>query len=77
MDSEKILDTSPSVKGLCKLANLLNYNDPCRQLINNDGTCVGDLLLFLEDNPGACAAIIDWAAINFGSQEMTDENEET
>jgi hypothetical protein len=45
---------------LCKLARALGYKDEFHQLMNSDGSCVGDLIRFLEDNPGAIDAIKEW-----------------
>jgi len=76
MNRSDILDTREDIKGLCKLARELGYKDPFAQLINSDGTCVGDLLCFLEDNPGACEALIAWAAEHHGEEEEEEEEEE-
>lgn len=78
MNKDDIYDTRPTVKGLCKLANQLGYRDPAQQLINSDGSCVGDLLTFFEDNPGAIEAVIEWAADHHGVEddEMEDEEDE-
>ena len=80
---EDIPHTRLTVEGLCKLANKLGYNDPLRQLINRDGSAVGDLLYFLEDNPGAIEALIDWiyeesetAQWEVEPEEEDDEEEE-
>jgi len=45
---------------LCNMARELGSKDPFNQLQNNDGSCVGDLICFLEDNPGAIDAIKNW-----------------
>lgn len=52
------------LQNLCKVACAIGYTDPTRQLINNDGSCVGDLLCFLEDNPGAIDALLEWITEN-------------
>lgn len=49
-----------TVEGLCNMARRLGYRDPLQQLMNRDGTSVGDFLYFLEDNPAACEAIFNW-----------------
>ena len=56
----KIEDLKSTVEGLCRMARLLGYKDPCYQLMNNDGSCVGDLLYFFEDNQGAVEAVFEW-----------------
>ncbi len=62
---------------LCKIAEELGYVDPFRQLINNDGTCIGDLMVFFGDNPGAVVAVMEWVKETFQNQlEKEDEEEE-
>ena len=55
-------------RALCGLAAALGAKDPCHQLINNDGSCVGDLMCFFEDNPGAIQAVYDWVEKNYESE---------
>lgn len=64
--TERQLDDLPrGSKGLCKMAPLLGYKDPLYQL-QIDSTCsVGDLLHFLDDNPGAIEALVEWTRENF------------
>jgi hypothetical protein len=69
MNRSKIESTRQTVNGLCKLARNLGYHDPNQQMINSDGSCVGDLLQFFEDNPGACEKVIQWAADNLSDDE--------
>ena len=76
IDINEANSTKPTVKGLCGLVRKLGYRDPFHQLHNDDGTVVGDLLCFLEDNPGACLTVIDWIALHFGIEEDDSENEE-
>lgn len=75
LSKEEILNTRETVMGLCGLARKLGYKDPFSQLINNDGTCIGDLLDFFEDNPGAICAVVEWVHENYGDDKM-DEDEE-
>jgi len=65
---------SNGVKDLCGLALHLGSRDPFRQLQNDDGSCVGDLMCFLEDNPGCIGAIYDWISENYEA-ESDDSNE--
>jgi hypothetical protein len=65
-----------SVSGLCNMARDLGYKDPCSQLINRDGSCVGDFLVFLEDNPGAIEAVFEWAMENHDMDSDEDEDED-
>jgi hypothetical protein len=76
MTSEEIENTKQTYQGLCKLASKLGYKDPFYQLQNSDGSVVGDLLAFFEDNPGACEAVIEWASENYGTVELEDEADE-
>lgn len=81
MKRSEVEDTKQTVKGLCGLARKLGYRDPFSQLIMDDGSVVGDLLDFFEDNPGACAAVIEWVLDEGrhrdGSQlEEDEENDE-
>lgn len=50
------------VKNLCQITRALGYKDPnyFGQLSSN--ASIGDLILFLEDNPGAITAILEWVA---------------
>lgn len=76
MNRTEILNTRETVKGLCKLARELGYKDPCYQLINSDGSVVGDLLCMLDDNPGLCQAMIERAARYFGDDDEEEIDEE-
>jgi hypothetical protein len=49
------------VKNLCKLARALGYRDMF-QMGRFDGGSYGDLIEFLEDNPGCVEAIKEWMA---------------
>lgn len=64
MTVDDIEDTDQSSKGLARLARKLGYKDPFKQLMYDDGSVVGDLLEFLDDNPGACEAVIEWVLDN-------------
>ena len=45
---------------LCKLVGALGYRDQFKQGQLDSTTSIGDLVLFLEDNPGAIEAITTW-----------------
>lgn len=45
---------------LCKLAAALGYKDPLYYGQLERGATLGDLLCFLEDNPGVIEAVVDW-----------------
>ncbi len=72
----EIEHTPQTVEGLCGLARRLGYRDPLFQLTNRDGSVVGDLLYFLEDNPGACEAVIGWVSDNRHLWEGPEEEDE-
>lgn len=76
MNIKELEDTKQTQQGLCKLAAQLGYKDPFHQLRNNDGSVVGDLLEFLDDNPGACAAIIEWVSDNAAIFNIKEEDED-
>lgn len=67
---------SRGFKALCGLAAKLGYKDPFKQLYNDDGSCVGDLLVFFEDNPGAIGAIYEWVDDNYEEELNEEDNEE-
>lgn len=69
-------DTKHSIEGLSRLARLLGYKDPLYQLQNRDGSVVGDFLYFLEDNPGAAEAVINWVLENHAPFADDSEDEE-
>ena len=64
-------------RALCGLAAALGAKDPCHQLLNNDGSCVGDLMCFLEDNPGAIRAIYEWVDSEYEEEllEMLEDED--
>lgn len=66
LDCENLYRTegSSGVSNLCKLVRLLGYKDPMYFGRMSDGGIIGDLTCFLEDNPGAIAAIHDWIVDN-------------
>lgn len=70
MTRDEILNTrNDSLTALCKLSRNLGYKDPFHQLMNSDGSVVGDLLELLVDNPGCVSAMIDWLADFYGTEE--------
>lgn len=73
---KQIEDTRSTVEGLCTLARQLGYKDPCYQLQNRDGSVVGDMLYFFEDNPGAIEAVIEWVLENNPNGGVDDDEDE-
>lgn len=65
---------SRGVQDLCGLVRHLGSKDPFNQLQNNDGSCVGDLMCFLEDNSGCIEAIYNWISENY--EDELNESEE-
>lgn len=51
---------SKGFSNLCKIARALGYRDPLFQGSLSQGGYSGDLMIFLEDNPGAIEAIMNW-----------------
>jgi len=60
-DEKKVhhFEGSRGFENLCKLTRAIGYRDPLNQMQFRDG-CVGDLMCFFEDNPGAMEAVINW-----------------
>ena len=58
------------VERLCQLAGDLGYRDPHHSLQLTRTACVGNLIMFLEDNPGAIEAIVNWVR-ETNSNEMS------
>ena len=54
------------VERLCQLAGDLGYRDPHHSMQLTSTACVGNLCMFLEDNPGA---IVNWVR-DINSTEM-------
>ena len=58
------------VERLCQLVGDLGYRDPHHSMQLTRTACVGNLLMFLEDNPGAIEAIVNWVR-DINSNEMS------
>lgn len=50
------------VENLCKLVHAIGYVDPMYMGQLAPDASIGDLIVFLEDNPGAVEAITEWIA---------------
>lgn len=50
------------VENLCTIARALGYKDPQYFGQLSAKACLGDLICFLEDNPGAIEAMLVWIA---------------
>lgn len=61
------MEGSRGVGNLCNLVRAIGYRDAMNRMQYGDG-CLGDLLMFLEDNSGAIEAIITW----IGDQDIQD-----
>ena len=57
------------VERLCQLAGDLGYRGPHHSVQLTSTACVGNLVMFLEDNPGAIEAIVNWVR-DINSTEM-------
>lgn len=60
------------VEDLAKLVRVLGYNDS-QYFGQFQGGCIGDLIYFLEDNPGAVEAILNWIDENVEVEGDEDE----
>lgn len=67
------IESVHNVEGLCTVARSLGYKDPCYQLQISRDACVGDLLCFFEDNPGAVSAVAEWMLENCEVEEDEDD----
>lgn len=75
-DQNKMFNTEGArgFRDLCKTVHDMGYKDPFSQLYLSNGACVGDLMVFLEDNPGAIQALYDWME-DQDDEEWTDNLE--
>lgn len=69
------VEGSKGVSNLCKLVSLLGYKDPQYNGSLSEGGHLGDLMCFLEDNPGAIEAIVTWAEENEDCFALDDDEE--
>jgi hypothetical protein len=62
MDQEKLtqFEGRRGVEGLCQLARALGYKDSMYFGQLSSKAALGDLLMLLEDNPGAIEALHNW-----------------
>ena len=60
------------VRNLARLCHALGYSDPFG-FGQFEGASFGDLISFLEDNPGAVEAIVSWIEDNHFSDEEEDD----
>jgi len=56
----EIQRTKQSAQGIAKLARDLGYVEQWEQLQFPNGASATNLIEFLDDNPGACEAIVQW-----------------
>jgi hypothetical protein len=64
------------VINLCRLVNVLGYNDPLYFGQMAPDASIGDLICFLEDNPGAIEALINFigdSGIAWWQESLQDE----
>jgi hypothetical protein len=53
------MEGSRGFENLCRLVRAIGYRDSLHQMQFRDG-CVGDLMVFFEDNSGAIEALVTW-----------------
>jgi len=73
VEAEKLyrIEGPVGLKNLCRLCCFIGYEDQNYRLQLDNGCSVGDLINFLEDNPGAIEAIYNWIGNNF-QKEIKD-----
>ena len=73
IDQEQLYRTEgrQGTETLCIIAKALGYHDPQRFGYVSNKVCIGDLIMFIEDNPGVVEAITTWI-----SQQRSPEWEE-
>lgn len=70
------MEGSMAVKKLCGLIGQAGVgDDPFRHGQHEHG-CYGDLIAFLEDNPGAVEALVGFIKENFDEEEAESDEEE-
>lgn len=71
MDQNQIhrFEGRTGVTNLCRIIRALGYRDPNYFGQLSSDASIGDLICFLEDNPGAIEAIIEWVS-DVNSEEM-------
>lgn len=75
----EIEDTRQTAEGIALMAKKLGYGGPWGQLTFPNGASATDLIEFLNDNPGACAAIVEWVlehVCDSDGNELEDEDED-
>jgi hypothetical protein len=62
MDQEKLyhIEGRKGVEALCQLTRAIGYKDPQYFGQMTSKAAIGDLICFLEDNPGAIEALHNW-----------------
>lgn len=92
MEQNKLycLEGRRGVEALCQIAGALGYKDPQYFGQLTSKATIGDLICFLEDNPGAIQVVIDWIGktrspemnealceqINFEDDDLIQQEEE-
>lgn len=76
-----IENTRQTVSGLCRMAGKLGYTDGNYGSgpLLSDGSDVGHLLSFFDDNPGAIEAVVEWVIDYYDlddDEDSEDEDEE-
>lgn len=87
MDQEGLyrIEGRRGVETLCQVTGALGYKDPTYYGQLTSKAVIGDLIMFLEDNPGAIEAVLEWVKQQgnsewrdnlqalVGSEESTDQ----
>lgn len=74
----EIEGTQHSAQGIAQLAKDLGYSEQWEQLYFQNGASATNLIEFLDDNPGACEAIVQWVLDHgcFRDGEEIPDNDE-
>jgi hypothetical protein len=75
---KEIQNTKQSAQGIALMARELGYVEQWEQLQFGNGASATNLIEFLDDNPGACEAIVQWVLEEgcFRDGEKIQEDEE-
>ena len=76
----EIENTRPDgAQGIAMMAKKLGYKAPWEQLMFSNGASATNLIEFLDDNPGACEAIVQWVldhGFTSKGEELSDEEDD-
>lgn len=65
-----------NTKDLCKIVELIGYNQEPRQLQCSNGAYVSSLIHFFDDNPGAMECLQNWILENHAEKDEDEDEDE-